>query len=571
MNNKGFAVTTLIYGLSIMGIMIVMVILGTISVSRRNIRDISKQVEQDLLNYGKVNVLYKATGPGPGTSEYVYSIPEGESGFYRIEAWGAGHSGDGGGKGAYTTGIVFLSQGDKLSLNPGYDIDNDKRNTTISVRDEDGNKSEIMIAAGAFDDGVDGGIDGGTLCPYKKSTFNPDVGELNENFDIDNNRRHFNGSMFYSISLVGNTTCTFIDDDRASTKGNYSKISGYNFSGSDKVFIDTLMLPGVNGEKAGMISIKKISSSNSFFDIKQHMNEKYKNVEKIKVSYDSVVDVAQSSCYLKLSYIGYDYNEGREVFREYSENIQPINNKVDFEKELAAINLPESDPLVPPYHITDISFICDTGDSSNFIGNNVNIKFNDNVDIYDGLYMFPSPTGIKLSAFQPDSTDNETIFPDHGNYYILPVNSENRVVNGPDSDSSDSVNYSYLTGSNNQKWNIDKIDKDRSYFKIINLGTYRALNVRYMEKILGHELTTDSPYNMLNPRDDQQWVIRGNRDNTFYLRTITNGSNDIDGYILADTRKASDGGTGNLLIGPGSGGNPSLVERFRFYSLDFIK
>ena len=39
------------------------------------------------------------------------------------------------------------------------------------------------------------------------------------------------------------------------------------------------MLPGVNEGQAGIISIKKISASNSFDEIIQHMNDKYKDVK----------------------------------------------------------------------------------------------------------------------------------------------------------------------------------------------------------------------------------------------------------------------------------------------------
>ena len=65
----------------------------------------------------------------------------------------------------------------------------------------------------------------------EQKTYINDRWGVNENFDFDidnHNHSHINGSMFLSISLDGNS-CTFINDDPTSTKGNYSKISGYNF------------------------------------------------------------------------------------------------------------------------------------------------------------------------------------------------------------------------------------------------------------------------------------------------------------------------------------------------------
>ena len=47
MNNKGFAVSTILYGLSIMGFLIVLVLIGLMASSRSNTRDFVQQVEDE--------------------------------------------------------------------------------------------------------------------------------------------------------------------------------------------------------------------------------------------------------------------------------------------------------------------------------------------------------------------------------------------------------------------------------------------------------------------------------------------------------------------------------------------
>lgn len=544
MNNKGFAVTTLIYGLSIMGIMIVMVILGTISVSRRNVRDISNQIEQDLLNYGKANVVYRGNSDDEVKDSYKYSIPEGEAGFYRIEAWGpAGEDGGGGrGRGAYTTGIIFLEDNDELELIPGYG----ERDSVIRSGGED-----IMIAASGKE-----AVVGGTLCSYKSKTFEPSNGIINDNFNFEENNcdddecvyNRINGTKYMNIEFTSDS-CTFNGvNDNTTDNGKKSFINGYikiNESVKEYSFADAMMLPGVNNDINGMISVRKMAAASKLSDIENHMNDKYKNIKKVRVD-PNIDDLKKlNPCFLSVSYFNSDYSHDIK-FSTIEKNNQ---FDVEFDNDV---------------FISDVSFIC----------NNISIdktvrisleKDDSSSDIYNGNYIFPSPTGIKLSAFQPDSDSD---FPAHGNYYILPINSENNVVNGPKEENiNDSVNFDYLTGSSNQKWNIDKIN-DSSNYKIVNLATFRALDVKTGEKYLERDLSTQATYNMLSEIKSQQWSIKGNGDNTFSLKTkLDNGDSTIGGFILADTRI---GGSNNLIIGPEKD-NPNIVERFRFYSLDFIK
>ncbi len=106
MNNKGFAVSTLIYGLSIMGIMLIAILMATMSSTRSNARQLSESVERELISLSKVETSF---GPLPIDSTKTtqeYSVPAGQSGWYRIELWGA--QGGTNSYGAYTSGIIKL-------------------------------------------------------------------------------------------------------------------------------------------------------------------------------------------------------------------------------------------------------------------------------------------------------------------------------------------------------------------------------------------------------------------------------------------------------------------------------
>lgn len=68
LNNKGFAISTVIYGLSVMGIMIVAVLLAIMAQNRSNTKQLSKTIENELNDLSKQKKSIKAveyiTGDG---------------------------------------------------------------------------------------------------------------------------------------------------------------------------------------------------------------------------------------------------------------------------------------------------------------------------------------------------------------------------------------------------------------------------------------------------------------------------------------------------------------------------
>ena len=110
LNNKGFAISTVIYGLSIMSIMIMVIIINTMASTRANTKELSKSIEKELNDFSRTEINFKASA-----NSQKYTIPDEQDGWYRIELWGAGYPN--GGYGAYTSGIIELKAGDTIIFN----------------------------------------------------------------------------------------------------------------------------------------------------------------------------------------------------------------------------------------------------------------------------------------------------------------------------------------------------------------------------------------------------------------------------------------------------------------------
>ena len=75
MNNKGFAITTLIYGLAIMMLLLIAIIMATLTSMRKNMKDLSDQIEEELLTLSNGTVEY--TDYSPNYIDY-YTVPHKE-------------------------------------------------------------------------------------------------------------------------------------------------------------------------------------------------------------------------------------------------------------------------------------------------------------------------------------------------------------------------------------------------------------------------------------------------------------------------------------------------------------
>ena len=117
LNNRGFAISTLLYGLMIMSLLVVLALFGNLSTNRHNTVTFVDKVEDELNRLSVTNTEGGHTGGVVDAQGREYIAPEG--GWYKIELWGASGYGSSGGKGAYVSGIIYLEDNDYLYFYAG--------------------------------------------------------------------------------------------------------------------------------------------------------------------------------------------------------------------------------------------------------------------------------------------------------------------------------------------------------------------------------------------------------------------------------------------------------------------
>ena len=105
-NNKGFAITTLLYGLMSVAFLIMTLLMGIMSQNRQNTSTLVDKIEEELNRYGETETTFAYLGE---SQEYI--VPYEQSGWYKIELWGASTDA---GPGDYVSGVVYLETNAKL-------------------------------------------------------------------------------------------------------------------------------------------------------------------------------------------------------------------------------------------------------------------------------------------------------------------------------------------------------------------------------------------------------------------------------------------------------------------------
>lgn len=566
MNNKGFAVTAVIYGLAVLGIMIVIILMGILSSSRRNVKEEAQSVEEMLLSYNKTSAVYRY-----GSGETFFETPRGESGWYRIEAYGPSCStiGEDGEViteyGAFTTGKIYLKEGEALLFEYG----NCGTNTVIKVED-----TPIMVAAAAtsqdVDDDGDGTIDrtivipGGGLHSQNQSVLGGNVSKTKYSIEEGN--------------LIGSD-----DIEYDPGYGNTSKIIGFANGTSDNedyehFFVDGLMLPGGSGLSTGEVHINILVEEETLNDI-PIKNSKFKDVENITIS--SPTGAAVVATYLSHE----NGNEGkmRTLNANGTTNVGGIN-------------------------IDDIYLYFPDAKKETL---NVRIELDSKL-VYDSNHVYgtiASSNGIHLSAYQPDTIPQSTAgdncgflntinnFATQGEYYIIPVMSDNKVVTAAASAEEELNNISIerLKGTSTQKWSVELITTSapenykkyqnisntsgKNEYKITELARGKALTITKDENKPGGYLSSPEMFNTLSINKPQIWNVIPMCDGTVAIKTIVPSFKDPSGTIYSGFLTGLRGEKDNLVIGLTDqikgGANdaskyPTNSERFILYSLDLV-
>ena len=605
LNRNGFAISTVIYGLSVMGIMIVAILLATMSQNRSNTSQLAKSIEDDLNRFSRTETSFRAQvddSNSPAAQEYI--IPE--TGWYRIELWGSKNAS--GGNGAYTSGIIKLEEGEIIYFYVGKKdgSEADVRKIAGSYDEVNSYETRFMVAAGG---GSGENADGGTLYGYSNNmkSFGGFIRASGDNRDFsllpttdtDNNT---NGT------LVGFNEVYSVDDDISYNKynvgdnipnlqgsngggdgiipgdakyGGVSYIAGYSgclgvsqgkFSfdplfdyyiedydaegdsssyGDSRgkyYFVDGMMLPGVN-DGEGHAKITKIYTYNDENTNLPRKNTKLNNVRYVRdcatfdddTSWDKIVAIKDGKLF------------AGNISGSGSCRTVDLGSNQDFD-EIAVF-----------YNKTGINYKSHTLSVSS---NNSNWTILNNNEFINT----ETTTGVRISAYQYDSTLD---LPKNGNYIILPVLSENKVVTAGETaeNNADPISIEYYNGYNRQLWNIELIEDPKinngntNEYKIVELARFKSLAIAHDENLIFNTLSAVDSFNKYARNDPQIWKITNAGGGTYYIQTVvTPSSGDSNvGYLVPQTNQKVNDAKNQIIIGKKN----QETTRFKLIQVDY--
>lgn len=515
MNNKGFAITTLIYGLTVMGTLLIIIIMATLSSTRNNVKELASSIEKELLAYNDGNISYKATFSENKT--YSFAPAEGQAGFYRIELWGpqgnasgtGGYSCDGG-KGAYTSGIIYLNEGQNININVGKCTSN----STITA-------TNPGVAADSRD----------IIMLAKSGSSRP-------------------------AYIVGAPSL----DTASVTKGT-----------NIYTFYDTIMIPNVNAG-VGRATIEKLPTKVNSSSISENtLNGKYwENIDRIHIELTGNTTIYNSGqCKLYYKYhntSGYSTNV-YSIIRQSDDinlsgvDISDISLKCDESVDYSGLvfyiymHSAKYGSYTTIYHDeynpTDITGVKLSAFQPDAVSNKPK---------HGKYYIIPAskPThAITAPANDEKSFDPVTLYP---------ISGENRqkwII-----DMVVSRNGSYQL--------YDKIPNTtgEDEFRIVESARYRALDIKKDENIFGNLISAQYQFNTLSKSDPQLWKLVPNKDGTYSIETIIPGSGQqATGYLTYGKPETSianayrDINDDSIYIG-NKGSKPQANQKFKLYALD---
>lgn len=568
LNNKGFAVSTVIYGLSIMAMLLVLILMGNVASIRTNTKEMVSSIEDELNSFSRSESSFSVKLNAELNPEaQAYTVPEGQTGFYRIELWGA--SGELGARGAYTSGIIYLEEGEVLYFYVGQDKTGQETDVRVLNGDylnHESYETRIMVAAGG---GRTSEADGGTLASKNIRTNGGQYDSVDDYKLKDSSLtlvRYANPDIIHTtrvdptpelINKKGDGGDGYVDGSD-SIEGGISFISGYagchayvkgavisnplytyyeaeyqpstnSFTyvgtGKNYLFYDGYMAQGVN-EGAGRAKIERITSGDmhSISDLRKNTN--LDSVSTIEVSIGENADKISIHAIQNGERVGFQECLGKSSCKITG---------------LGAKKLDEIGVFLDP--IKDYTYY--------------SIKINGSIEVKQAKSVptTETPTGTHISAYQPDYTQELS----NGTYYVMPILTDNRVISAfASSDVSDNALLAdFISGASRQKWKIEKVNErvklagEVKVYKLVESVRNKTLTLD------GSEVKANSAFDSFTRQSNQIWKIEPVGDGTY---TIENA--ETTGFLVPNA-------TSSFKIV--RGGTNTETQRFRFISVDYSK
>ena len=612
LNNKGFAISTLIYGLAIMGIMIVAILMATMAQTRSNTTNLVKSIEQELNRFSRTETTFKPIGNTMASQEYV--VPA--SGWYRIELWGT-QGGGNGGRGAYTGGVIELEEGDILYFYVGaHKSGGGGYATEVRVRSGDytddlSYETSIMIAAGG---GTDATASGGTLYGYDDKMISYG-GFINaggtKTYELLGKTATGNNTNGTLVGYNKNYALSNATNPRANV--NVPSPSGKN-GGGDGYF------PSENSKAGGSSFIAGYAGSKGINKGKTTNNTKLEYYEREYVEQDTQVVISYKTSKTADYYFvdgimlpGVKTGDGLAKIERVKEKdssttvLKRRNGNLDnirYMKDCTAVATSSTTMYAVAKGVTyggtvTNSSLCKTIDLGEIINADEIVVFHDNsgVDYADNsisvsdvesggwrdikrvgivahLSETETPTGYRISAYQYDTTG---IIPPRGNYIIMPVLSENKVLTASETleENANPITIDYYKGENRQIWSIElitdtKINKNYNEndpstyeYKITELARFKALSITQDENIAGNTLSAIDKFNEKSRNEPQIWKITPVTNGTYTISTVMAGTG--TGQLVVQSNQTVSDSLNQIIIGK----NTIETGRFKLIQIDY--
>ena len=599
LNNKGFAISTILYSLLIMIFIIVALMMGIMASNRRNTKELIATIEEELNRYSLTTTEFVPTTGSEQSQEYI--VPYGKAGWYKIELWGAagGNSTSAGGKGTYTSGMVYLAENTALyfyiggqgtgttgGTNGGGNGNNagaggggatDVRLTPGTWNDSASLASRIMVAAGGGGannslNGQNGGTiegnlnvdplygQGATQTAGGVAGTGAAAGALGKGGNAATNGAGGGGGYYGGggggAAAPGGGGSSFISGYAGCAVNGDLKVQKHT---SGLYFIDGMMSEGANSG-GGKAKIELISTG----DINNppvRKNAKLNQVQYIRVCLNGVGSGKPQWVEIQAMQAGVNKANGKAGTAALTDGSRAAVTQAGTAgtRSCQTINLGSKINLdeIAVWHTVN-----NTDAISNKVITSLEVSASPNNSSWNTSRMLINPANVETTSSSPESQngihlsawdqDYGAALP-NGTYYIFSslspntglVAAQNSLLDGNTAQDKFQrlVNLSAIDGSNLQKWTITNVDG--THYKIVERESNQAMQIVDTKGQSGSNVNTSSSYHDLY--EWTMWKILPLGDGTYRIKPYVQPT--AYGYETSlSTSSSAFGATGGSIV-----------------------
>ena len=535
LNNKGFAITTLLYGLLSVAFLIMTLLMGIMSTNRQNTSVLVDRIEEELNRYGETETTFAFLGE---SQEYI--VPYGQAGWYKIELWAASTSKGGG---DYTSGIIYLPENTALYFYLGESCTTDAACQNVFNK---GNTEVRIIPTGA--------------------------GQWNDASSIRSTIMRAGG---YDESYVsGMAGMNSVDE--------YGTVTNLTNHYTAKYFLNGLLMEEANLSSNGMANVEMVSATGP----SNPPPKKVTTLDNVRYIRSCTDNGSTANCANHIiEFQAIDINSGINLAKGKtptpstvnSNNGAATNGVLDTSYSAYGCgNICVTIDLGGTYALSEVGVWNYYHDNRAYYNHRVSVSANGStyVDLKkaSGNYttsVKESKIGHRYTAWQPDTT---TTLPT-GNYYIVSSEAPNKVLTAQNSryvtdPSGANVTTETFKASKLQKWTIEPVDiystlvanpaaHTGTVYKIYEAENKNALQIQNGTAENGENACAKKPYRAY------EWDL-------WYVEPMANGTYRIKSLMGTYLSTASTGTSPmNVVLKSHINSNTDFSQRWKIINAEY--